>query len=59
MARHFIVTRDAWSRELRARGLRIFGGITPVSLLATDPDAFEPDGDPRAAARWADDGGRA
>jgi hypothetical protein len=30
-----------------------------LPLTCTDPDCFAPDGDPRAADRWADDGGRA
>lgn len=53
-----ISVEEWWSR--RARWSPLAFAIS-VALLAveTDPDCFMPDSDPRAADRWADDGGRA
>jgi hypothetical protein len=53
----FTISRAAFYRAWREGRL----SLETVTLPSrnTDPDAFEPDGDPRAASRWADDGGRA
>jgi hypothetical protein len=50
------ITSADLQRAWRAGRLRFEYEVLPVT--ATDPDAFMPNGDERAADRWADDGGR-
>lgn len=53
----FVIPREAFMRAW-CDGTLKFEVIT-LPLVESDPDCFAPDGDPKAAARWADDGGRA
>ena len=55
----FVITRERHAQLLRdiLTGRKRIEN-EPMKATSSDPDCFEENGDPRAAARWSDDGGR-
>ena len=53
----FTLSCADFHRAIRDGRMRVFESDA-LSAVVADPEVFELDGDPCAAGRWADDGGR-